>query len=38
LLWASVTVVEAVPTRLVLMTAHVANIDTNRHVRAIKPA
>jgi hypothetical protein len=29
---------EAVITRLVLITAQVASIDTNRHVRAIKPA
>jgi hypothetical protein len=29
---------EAVTTRLVLMTAQAANIDTNRHVTAIKPA
>jgi hypothetical protein len=29
---------EAVITRLVFITAQVANIDTNRHVTAIKPA
>jgi hypothetical protein len=38
LLCASVAVGEFVTPWLVLMTAQAANIDTNRHVTAIKPA